>query len=241
VYSFRSAQVERVDSTACQYLSIDGQDWFSEWRGVFKSLNQLERLTVVRLRDLVELMDLLADYVEPPGPTLQLDVCRTLGRGLERGKGSASNIHSTLPSPHRKGCQTNPFCPLLHTLELVECHWLCSQFPVLLDFVKRRTLFTSPQGSPALSLIPCPTSTLHSPTRVSSIRRIRIQSNRPSLLPRSQDIEELKKLVDTVVTEAVPRRCSTSRGVDSYCQSGAGGCGRKPPLCAVCGTDLEPS
>jgi hypothetical protein len=238
VYSFRSMPIERVDGAACQYVPIDGRDWYSEWRGVFRSLNQLERLTVVRVKDLVELVDLLAGRVDPPDSAPQLDACRTRGRDLERRNSSVSNTGSTPPLPHQKDCQADLLCPLLHTLEFIECHWLCSQFPMLLDFVKHRAPFTSPRDSPVPSPVPYLTSAPRLPTRVSPIRCIRIQNSRPSLLPRSQDIEELKEVVDTVVTEAGARRRSSSRGVESDCQSGVGGYGRRPPLCTVCGTDL---
>ena len=238
VYSFRTAQIEPVDRTACQNVCIDDRDWYSEWRGVFRSLNQLERLTVVRLKDLVELVDLLTDHAESPGSSPQLDVCPAIGRHLEHRNLYVSNIRSTLPLPHRTGCRTDSLCPLLHTLEFFECHWLCSQFSVLLDFAKRRAPVTSLQGPPAPSLVLYPTSTVHPPSNVSSIRHVRIQSSRPSLLPRPQDIEELRELVDNVVTEVAPQKRSTSRGVEAYYPSGAGSCGRKPPLCMVCGTDL---
>ena len=238
VYTFRNTQVERVDRTAYQYVSVDGRDWYSEWRAAFRSLVQLERLTVVRLKDLVELVDLLTDHMELPDSAPQFNVCPDRGRDLERRSSSISSIHSTLPPPHRKGCQMDSLCPLLHTLEFVECHWLCSQFPVLLDYVKRRATFTSPRDSPVPSPFPHPTSTLYPTIHISPIRHIRIQSSRPSLLPRSQDIEELGELVDTIVAETGPQKCSSPRGVESYCRSGAGGHGRKPPLCAVCGTDL---
>lgn len=220
VYSFRSVQVEPADRTACQNLCTDGRDWYSEWRGVFRSLSQLERLTVVRLRDLGELVDLLMDHTKPRGSSPQLDVCPAIGRRLEHRSLCVSSIRSTpLPLPEPKGCQTDFLCPLLHTLEFIECHWLCSQFPVLLDFVKHRAFFTSPQGPPV-------------PYGVSSILHIRIQNSRVSLLPRSRHIEELRELVDNVVTEVAPQKCFTSRG------AGAGNYGRKPPLCVVCGTDL---
>ena len=222
----------RTESTACQYISVDGQDLYSEWRGVFRSLNQLERLTVVRLKDLVELVGLLVDHMEPPNSTPQLEVCRILGQDLER-RNTVSNIRSTLPLPRQ--CQVDPLCPLLHTLEFIDCHWLCSQFPVLLDFVRRRAPSTSPKNSPAPSSVPYPVSTPHPPAYVSSIRRIRIQSTRPSLLPRFQDIEELRESVEDVITEAGH---PPSRGVEPPYLSGVGGCGRRPPLCAVCGTDL---
>ena len=236
VYSFRTT--EPVDRTACQNFCIDGRDWYSEWRGVFRSLNQLERLTVVRLKDLVELVDLLTDHMEPPDFSPQSDVCPAIGRHLEHRSLCVSNIRSTLPLPRRNDCRTDSTCPLLHTLEFIECHWLCSQFSILLDFVKRRIPFTSPQGPSMSSPVPCPTSTLHLPPNVASIRHIRIQNSRPSLLPRSQDIEELRELIDTVVTEAAPQKSSTSRDVEPCYLPGAGSCQRKPPLCAVCGTDL---
>ncbi|KAF9649587.1 hypothetical protein BDM02DRAFT_3113635 [Thelephora ganbajun] len=238
VYSFRSTQVEQVARTACQYISIDGQDWYFEWRGVFRSLNRLERLTVVRLKDLTELVDLLTNHMEPPGSAPQLDVCPYRGRDLERRNSTVSTIRSAFPPPHRKSCRMDPPCPLLHTLEFIECHWLCSQFPVLLDFVRHRAPLTSPQDSPMLSPVPCPVSTLNPPIRVPSIRRIHIQSSRPSLLPRPQDIEALRGLVGTVIAEAGPQKDPSSQGVKSHYRLEVGGYERKPPLCAVCGTDL---
>ena len=236
VYSFRTA--EPVDRTACQNVCIDGRDSYSEWRGIFRSLNQLERLTVVRLKDLVELTDLLTDHMEPPVSLPQPDVCPAIGRHLEHRNLCVSNIRSTLPLPHRKDCRADSPCPLLHTLEFIECHWLCSQFSMLLDFVKRRAHFTFPHGPSVSSPVPYPTSTLHLPPDVASIRHIRIQNSRSSLLPRPQDIGELRELVDTVVTEAAPQKFSTSRDAEARYLSGAGSCRRKPPLCAVCGTDL---
>ena len=239
VYSFRGVQVEQVDDADCQYVPVDSRDWSPEWRGVFRSLNKLERLTVVRLKNLVELVDLLVDRIELPGSPPRLEVYRTLGRDLEGRNGSISNIRSTLPLLRRKGYRTDSLCPLLHTLEFIECHWLCSHFTALLDFVKLRIPFASPQDSPASPPARCSTSTRRPPTYVSPIRRIRIQSSRPSLLPRPQDIEELGILVDTVITEVVgSQKCSSSRGMESSYQSGVGGHGRGPPLCAVCGTDL---
>ena len=236
VYSFRNTRVERVDRTVCPHVSVDGRDWYSEWRAVFRTLVRLERLTVVRLKDLVELVDLLADHMELP--VSQFSVCPDRGRDLERRSSSTSSIRSTLPPPNRKGCQTDLLCPSLHTLEFVECHWLCSQFSVLLDFVKLRASFASLQGSPIPSPFHFPTSTLYPTIRGSSIRHIRIQNSRPSLLPHPQDIDELRELVDTVIAEAGPQKCSSSRGMGPYYRSGAGGYGGKPPLCAVCGTDL---
>ena len=238
VYSFRGMQAGRVDSAAYQYASAEGRDWYSEWRGAFRSLNRLERLTVIRLKDLVELVELLTDHMEPPDPTPRLEICHALGRDPECGGNNVSNIRSTLPLSHRKGCHTDPLCPFLHTLEFIECHWLCNKFPILLNFVKRRSPPTSPRDSPVPSSAPYPTLTLHPPTYVSPIRHIRVQSNRPSLLPRSQDIEELRELVDTVIMEVGPQKCSSSRGVESPYRSGAGVHGNRPPLCAVCGTDL---
>lgn len=212
VYSFRGVQVEGGDDAACQYVPVDSRDWSSDWRGVFRSLNRLERLTVVRLKNLVELMDLLVDRVEPPGSLPQLELS------------------------HRKGCQADPLCPLLHTLEFIECHWLCSHFPALLDFVRRRAPFTSP-SPPIPSPAPCPTSTLYPSARVSPIRRIHVKSSRPSLLPRFQDVEELREFVDTVTTEVGPQKRVPRRGVESSCQPMSSH-GRMPPLCVVCGTDL---
>ena len=240
VYSFRSVHVGQADNTTCQYLPTDGRDWYSEWRGAFRSLNQLERLTVVRLKDLVELVDLLADRVGPPGSTPQPDLCHTSGQDLRRIGRSPPNVSPIPPSPHREGRQTGSLCPSLHTLDFIECHWLCSQFPVLLEFVKRRAVFASWQDLTVPSAIPLPTPALHPPTHISPIRRIRIQSSRPSLLPRTQDIEELRELVDTVITEAVdPQKCPSSQGVEPSCRSWVGGYGRRPPVCVVCGTDLE--
>ena len=233
VYSFRGAQVEWVDRTVC----TDGRDWCSEWRGVFRSLIQLERLTVVRLKDVVELVDLLTDHIEPPGSPPQLDVFPVIGRDLEHGNLCVSNIRSTLPFPDRKGCQTDSLCPSLHTLEFIECHWLCSQFSVLLDFVKCRSPF-SPQDPPVPSPVFYPTPTVYPPSHVSSIRHVRIQNTRLSLLPHPQDIEKLKGLVDVVITESGIPKCSASRGVEACHRSGAGSYGRRPPLCTVCGTDL---
>jgi len=238
VYSFRSIQVERAESTPCQYISTSDRDWCSEWRGVFRSLNQLERLTVVRLKDLVELVDLLVDRTELRDSAIKSGACRPPGRDLKCESGNASIIRSTLPLSHREGYQEGSLCPSLHTLEFIECHWLCSQFPVLLDFVKRRAPFTSPLGSP----VPPPThhltSTLRPPTHISPIRRVHIQSTRHSLLPNAKDIEELRGLVNTVIAEAGPQRCSSPRGVEPPYQQEIGGYGRGPPLCVVCGTDL---
>lgn len=233
VYSFRNAQVDRADSVPCRLVSVGGQDMYSEWRGVFRSLNQLERLTVVRMRDLDELVGLLADNPGPPGPVQKLDVCHLRGRGPGK-KSEVSSIRSTLPSPHRKGRSADLLCPLLHTLEFIECHWLCSHFPALPEFIRRRTPFTPPQDSPVLSDASCLPSILHPPVRVSPVRRIHIQNCRPSLLPRSQDIEVLRELVDTVVTEVGPQKGRSPRDVESH----FGAHGRRPPLCAVCGTDL---
>jgi hypothetical protein len=238
VYSFRTAQVEPVDRTACQSVCTDGRDWYSEWRGIFRSLNRLERLTVVRLKDLAELMDLLMDHMEPPRTPPQLDARPAIGRHLEPRNLCVSNIRSTLPLPDRKGCRTDSLCPLLHTLEFIECHWLCSQFSVLLSFVKRRAPFASSQGPSVPSPVPYHIPTVHPPPNVVPIRHICIQNSRPFLLPRSQDIEELRKLVDTVITEVRPQKPSTSRGVEGYYRSGAGNHRRKPPFCTVCGTDL---
>ena len=238
VYSFRNAQVEQIDGTACQHVFVDGQDLYSEWRRAFRSLNQLERLTVVRLKDLVELVDLLTDHLESPGPVPRLDVCPNRGRDSERRNSSAPNVRSAAPPTHRKGCQTDPLCPMLHTLEFIECHWLSSQFPALLDFVKRRAPLTSPQRSPALSPVSCTISILHLPMRVSPIRRIHIQSTRPSLLPRVKDIEALRELVDTVATEAGLRKAPPQQDLEFYNRDGGSGRGMMPPLCVVCGTDL---
>jgi len=235
VYSFRSTRVERIESTASQYVPLDGRDWCSEWRGVFRSLNQLERLTVVRLKDLVELVDLLGDRMEPYGSATQSEVCHTLRRDLERRSRSVANIPSTPALSHRKGCQEELLCPSLHTLEFIECHWLCSQFPVLLDFVKTRA---PPQGSPVPSPISHLISALHPPTHVSPIRHIRIQSTRPSLLPSARDIEGMRGLVDTVIAEVGPQRCSSPRRGESSYRSEDGCYWRGPPLCVVCGTDL---
>ena len=239
VYSFRGAQVERADRTACQYVCVDDRDWYSEWRAVFRSLNQLERLTVVRLKDLVELADLLTDRIESPDPSPQLDICPAMGRDPERRNLCVSNVRSTLPLPRQDGWREDLLCPLLHTLEFIECPWLCSQFPVLLDFVKLRTSFIYPRGPLIPSPMPCPTSTVHPPSNVSSIRHIRIQNTRPFLLPRCEDIGELREWVDTVVTEVGPQKCSSSRAVGACYRSGVGGYERKPPFCAVCGSDLE--
>jgi len=238
VYSFRGAQVGQADKTACQYVPVGGRDWYSEWQGVFRSLNQLERLTVVRLRDLVELVGLLVDHVESPSTLPQFNVCPTVGRDLECRNSNISNIRSTLPLPHWKGCQTDLRCPMLHALEFIECHWLCSQFPALLDFVKRRAVFTSPEHSPVPPPFPCPTSTLHPPVHVFPIRHIRIQNSRPSLLPCSKDVEALRELVENVITEVGPQKFPSSQGIESHCQPGVGCYGRRPPLCVVCGTDL---
>ena len=41
-----------------------------------------------------------------------------------------------------------------------------------------------------------------------------------SLSPCSRDVEELRELVDTVITEVGPRKFSTARGVESYYQPG---------------------
>ena len=238
VYSFRSMQVERTESATCPYISPSDRDWCSEWRGVFRSLNQLERLTVVRLKDLVELVDLLVDRMEPRDSAPQSGACRPSGRDMERGSGGVANIRSIFPLPHQEDYQEDSLCPSLHTLEFIECHWLCSQFPVLLDFVKRRATFTSPLGAPVPPPISHLISTLHSPTRVSSIRRIHIQSTRHSLLPNAQDIEELRGLVNTVITEAGLQRCSSPRGAEPSYQPEVGDHSRGPPLCMVCGTDL---
>lgn len=238
VYSFRSAQAERVGRAACQYVSLDRGDLCSEWRGVFRSLNRLERLTVVRLKDLVELVGLLTDHCEQFGFTPQFDACSYQGRGSEGRNKSASRVRSTLPSPYQKGCETDSLCPSLHTLEFIECHWLCSQFPVLLDFVRRRAPFTPPPDFPALLAASFPSLTPPPPTIVSPIRCIKIQSSRPSLLPHSQDTEALRELVDTVVAEAGPHNDCLTRGMESRCRSEIGGDWRGPPLCVVCGTDL---
>jgi len=238
VYSFRSVQVERAESTTCQYVSANDRDWYSEWRGVFRSLNQLERLTVVRLKDLVELVDLLVDRKGPHDPALQSRASRPSGRDLEPTNGSVSNIRSSLPFSYREDYQEDTLCPSLHTLEFIECHWLCSQFPVLLDFVKRRAPSTSPQGLPIPFPIPHITPPLHRPAYVSSIRHIHIQSTRHSLLPNAQDIENLRGLVGTVIAEAGPQRCPSPRGVEPSYQPETADHGRGPPLCAVCGTDL---
>lgn len=236
VYSFRDTQVGRADGTNRQYVSSDDGDLHSGWRAVFRSLNQLERLTVVRLKDLIQLVGLLTDRTDPPGPTSQLGVCPNPRRSSEWRNRSVSSPRSALPPTHHKGCGTDPTCPLLQTLEFIECHWLCSQFPALLDFVRCRSHLSSLQDFPVLAsclpLIP------HPPTIISPIRRIHIQSCRPSLLPRSQDIQALRELVDTVVTETGPQKGCPPQGVESQCRSEAGGSGRKPPLCVVCGTDL---
>jgi len=237
VYSLRGARVERVDRKFCQDPRADGQDWCSEWRGVFRSLNQLERLTVVRLRDVAELVELLTEYMETPGSSPQSDVCPVVGRDLEHGNLCVSSIRSTLPLPRWEGCRTDSLCPSLHTLEFIECHWLCSQFSILFDFVKRRAL-SPPQDPPMSSPVSYHTLTEHPPSNVSSIRHIRIQNTRLSLLPCSQDIEKLKGLVDIVITESGTPKCTTSRGVGGHNRLGAGSCGRRPPLCGVCGTDL---
>lgn len=238
VYSFRSAQVERIDKIACKYGSVDDGDLYPEWRGVFRSLDQLERLTVVRLKDIAELVGLLTNHTEPPGPISQLDVYSHRGRGSERRNEVASTLCPSLPSPFQQGSGTDPPCPSLRTLEFIECHWLCSHFSALLDFVKRRASFTSPQVSLALST-PDRLSTIpHIPTSVSPIRHIHIQSRRPSLLPHSQDIEALKELVDIVVTEVGPQKKCSSRGVESHCRPEFGSYWRNPPLCVVCGTDI---
>ena len=241
VYSFRNVQVERVDRTTCQQIFIDGTDWYSEWRGVFRSLNQLERLTVVRLKDLVELMDLLVDQTEPPTFSSQLDTYPAAGPDPERGDLYVSGIRSTIPLPHLKGWQTDLPCPLLHTLEFIECHWLCSQLSVLLGFVKRRASFTFPQAMPPPYPVTYPASAAHPPSNCSSIRRVWIQNSRPSLLPRSEDIEELREWVDAVITEVGPQKYPSPRAVEPYYPPSFSGCGRRPPLCAVCGTDLESS
>ena len=228
VYSFRTAQIGRVDGTTCKFVPFDNRDLYCEWRGVFRSLNQLERLTVVRLKDLVELMGLLTDS----DPVPRSDVCNYKGRDLGRRNNGISSVRSTLPPPLRKSCQKDSLCPLLHTLEFIECHWLCSQFPALLDFVRRR--LTSLQDPSALSPTPFLPSPLHPLADVSPIRRVHIQSFRPSLLPCSQDIEVLRELVDVVITEAEPHKSRSSRGVESQVDCHE----RRPPLCVVCGTDL---
>jgi hypothetical protein len=228
VYSFRNAQVGRVDGIARKFVSVDSRDLYCEWRGVFKSLDQLERLTVVRLRNLVELVGILTDS----DPVPRLDAYQHRGRDSICRNSGVSSVRTTLLPPHREGFPKDSLCPSLHTLEFIECHWLCSQFPVLLDFVKRR--LASPQDPLVLSPASCLPSTLNPPAVVSPIRRIHIQSFRPSLLPCSQDIEALKELVDTIVTDAEPHKSRSSRGVESH----AGGYERKPPLCTVCGTDL---
>jgi hypothetical protein len=187
----------------------------------------------VRLKDLAELVGLLTDHTEPPGPIPQLDACSYRGRGSERRNGGTPT-----PSSCQKGCETDVLCPLLQTLEFIECHWLRSHFPVLLDFVKRRAPFTYPQDSPVLSTPSCLCLIPHPPISVSAIRRIHIQSCRPSLLPPSQDIEAIRELVDVVTTEAGPQKECSSRGVESHPQSEIGGYWREPPLCVVCGTDI---
>ena len=235
VYSFRSAQTDWVDRTARQCVSIGHRDSYSGWRGVFRSLNRLEKLTVVRLKDLAELVGLLTGHTETPWPIPQLDVCPSQGRDSERKNRGVSSTCSALPSPYQKGCDTGSFCPMLETLEFIECHWLGSQFQVLLDFVRRRVPSTSPQDFPVLST---PSLLLHPPTRVSPVRRIHIQSCRPSLLPRSQDIEALTELVETVVTEVGPQKGCSTRSRESRCWSEIGGHPRNPPLCVVCGTDI---
>ena len=238
VYSFRNVQVEGVDRTTCKQVFTSGPDWYSEWRGVFRSLNQLERLTLVRLKDLVELVDLLVDRTESPGISSQSDICPAAGRDPECRDLCVSSIRSTLPLPRLKGWRTDSPCPLLHTLEFIECHWLCSQFSVLLDFVKRRSSPTFPQDLPVPHPIPHLASTVHLPSNGSSIRCVRIQNSRSSLLPPSEDIEGLREWVDTVVAEARPQKCSSLRAVEPHYPQGFGGFGRRPPLCVVCGTDL---
>lgn len=239
VYSFRSAQVELVDRIPCQYVSAHERDLYSEWRGVFRSLNQLERLTVVRLRDLVELVGPLMDHTEnPPGPIPHLGVCPYQGQGSERRNKGVSSLHSAVSSPYQRGCETDSLCPSLHTLEFIECHWLCSQLPVLLDFVRRRALFTPSQDPRVLFATSCPSLILHPPPSISPIRRIHIQSSRPSLLPHSQDIKALMELVDAVVAEVQPKKACLSRGVEPRLRPEIGGHWREPPFCAVCGIDL---
>ena len=238
VYSFRNIQVEHPDRTTRQQVPINGTDWYSEWRGVFRSLNQLERLTLVRLKDLVELVELLVDRTEPPGFSSQSDICPVSGRDPERRDLCVSSIRSTLPLTRLKGWQTDLPCPLLHTLEFIECHWLCSQFSVLLDFVKRRASFPFPQGLPAPYPTPYLTPTVHLPSNGSSIRHVWIQNSRLSLLPRTEDVEGLREWVDTVITEVGPQKYSSPRAVEPRYPQGFGGCGRRPPLCVVCGTDL---
>ena len=114
----------------------------------------MEMLTIVRLKDLVELLGLLTDHMEPPVSSPQSDICPAVGQGLEYKSGTISNIRSTLPLSRREGCQTDSLCPSLHTLEFIECHCVCSQFSILLDKTVALSSLRKSRPCPSPSLTP---------------------------------------------------------------------------------------